>query len=570
MMNQPTLSVLLVEDEEVDAINVRRLLQSSKAAYQLTIVDCFADAKALWSKQDFNVMLVDLGLPDAEPFEPVRYVRERSAQVAIVVLSGNSDQGCYVDAVKSGADDYICKGDLNAKLLCCRIEQARQRVAQKSEIRSLLETVNQQNADLAKNAVDLEQKNKKLQKLCDSSEVFVNHVSHEFRTPLCVIKQYASLMAEGGLGSMSPQQIKTLNVIEDRVDGLSNLVDDMLDISRHEAGLLSARRSSCQISDWIEPELDSLRQRGSIRQIQIECRLDPNLPNVFCDQEKSGRILTNLVTNAIKFSPTGSQIDIHARFVGDGKEIAIDVTDRGPGISDDAVGRLVSRFQQTSTSRLACEKGFGLGLSIANELAELNLGRLSVASTPGEGSVFTFTIPIDDPRVVFDRYLNLVERSQIASPIQLCRIDAKIDGRSNLDQINAVHSILEFVLRCHDLLVKVSRDTWQVTLVSDQAGAEAFLHRVRTELAEASRNCPSSVIPDVQFCVGEVTTMINRIPAFANEASTDDASTEDISGDRDVVRVDHSESVSPVLSRIETIAWLSNQPNSPAMEWSHV
>lgn len=550
-MNQPTLSILLIEDDEVDRLHVGRLLQRGEGSYQLTTANCFADAQVLLDTHAFDVLLIDLGLPDAEPFEPVRYARQLSCRAAIVVLSGNPDQYFYVNAVKAGADDYICKSDLNPMLLYCRIEQARQRVEQKLKIQSLLDIVEQQNVDLAKNTIDLERKNQRLQQLCESSEVFVNHVSHEFRTPLCVIKQYANLMAEGGFGPMLADQIRTLEVIEDRVDGLSNLVDDMLDISRHDAGLLSARRTSCQVYEFIDSELDGLKQRASVRDIVIDFHQDTELPDVFCDKEKSGRILTNLVTNAIKFSPAGSTIEIRARLVGGGKDVAVDVKDHGPGISKDAIERLFSRFQQTASSRLSNDKGFGLGLSIAQELAELNLGKLSIQNNESAGSVFTFTMPIDDPLAVFERHLDFVKRNHADNPTKLCRIDVKVPESSTLDQISEVHAILDFVLRCHDLLLQTSRNIWQVTLVSDYEGADKFIQRVRSELAEASRNCPASQIPEVQFCVDEVST--------THEFSSPEP---DPTKRVVAVRVDQGTAALRLLSRGETINWLSDQQHS--------
>lgn len=509
-MTQSKISVLLIEDDLLDAKMVRRLLRGQDVAYQVTTAETFAAARSLMEANEFDVLLVDLGLPDAEPYEPVIHARSLGKTFAILVLSGHPDQCWYVDAIKSGADDYICKDDLSGMLLQCRIEQARQRVEQQMRIRVLLETVESQNSDLGRIAEDLQLKNQRLEQLCDSANQFVNHVSHEFRTPLCVIKQYASLLADGGFGDMSTEQAKTLHLIEDRVDGLNNLVDDMLDISRHDAGLLSAKRESCQPTDFIERELHGLQQRASVRNVTIAYQADDQLPAIFCDQEKAGRVLTNLVSNAIKYSPPESQVKIRVAMAETRQEVAIEVQDQGPGISVNEMKNIFTRFQVASSARVISEKGFGLGLCIAREMAELNLGNLTVRSVKGEGSTFMFTLPIDDPFVIVNRYLDFVEQTHRDHPFSLTRINVLIDEEASPEQTSAIHSVLDFVLRCHDLLLSTSSHQWQATVMADRTGAQRFIERVREELAEAKRNGPSIELPEVRFSMGETTSWNTR------------------------------------------------------------
>ena len=287
--------------------------------------------------------------------------------------------------LRQGAQDYLLKHEVEPKLLARSLRFAieRQRTA---ALESCIE-------QLAAAQVLLKKKNRRLAKLNRTVHEFVDNVSHEFRTPLTVIKEYASLVKDGVVGAVSDEQKQMLTIVEDRADDLNTMVDDMLDVSKLEAGLLRVDRRICQVADIVARVWPARECKAAVRGVQLEFQLDPKLEAVFCDPEKAGRVLTNLVTNAIKFCGQPGRVWLNCDREPDGAGVRLSVRDNGHGISPENQRAIFLRFKQLSESIRSSTKGFGLGLNIAKKLVELNLGEITVESEIGRGSTFAFTLP---------------------------------------------------------------------------------------------------------------------------------------------------------------------------------
>ena len=159
----------------------------------------------------------------------------------------------------------------------------------------------------------LERKNRRLEELYQTAHRFVDNVSHEFRTPLTVIMEYASLMQDGVVGELTSEQQQMLDVISDRAGDLNNMVNDMLDISKLETSMLGMWRCVCTVDDALDRVRDSLLKKASVKQIDLRFDIPEGLPEVFCDDEKIGRVLVNLVTNAIKFCGRPGKVHVWAK-----------------------------------------------------------------------------------------------------------------------------------------------------------------------------------------------------------------------------------------------------------------
>ncbi len=496
---QKTLSVLILEDDSTDAAIVTRLLARSCGQYRVHAVRSLAEAKQTIGECHYDVVISDLNLPDSVGLETVHCVRQVIPTAAIIVLSGSSDESNYVSALRAGADGFICKHDVDQRLLHRCIEQSMHRIQQQLKILELVREVDKQQSELARHAKELENKNASLRRLCESSQSFVNHVSHEFRTPLCVVKQYANLMADGSAGAVTEQQEYFLRVIEDRIDGLNNIVDDMLDVSRHEAGLLGASRKCCVIADVFDREIPLLRQRANLRKIEIVCDDYHGLPEIFCDQEKLGRSLTNLVTNAIKFSKAGSQIVVSVACCLIEQELRVSVRDFGEGIDPAECEKIFNRFRQATTSIQSGEKGFGLGLSITRELVELNLGDLSLTSVVGEGSTFSFSVPLNDIRSLVTRYLDRLLRLQTSYDKVVTVFEIAASNALTPQSLSDAQALLNFVLHARDLLVPVGSGRWILVLNTHAEGAREFCARLAKQTEETNRNRPVGKLPGFQL-----------------------------------------------------------------------
>lgn len=246
--------------------------------------------------------------------------------------------------------------------------------------------------------------NAELGAMAERAHRVVDDVSHEFRTPLAVIKEFASIISDGLAGPVSDQQEQYLKIMSGAVVDLNHMVEDLLDSSKLRAGRLRVERRPYSVEKIFGAARATLARKASSRSILIEEQVEDGLPDVFADEEKVRRVISNLMTNAIKFSPEGSTIILSATRSEVPGEVRIGVTDRGPGLSEEDIDSLFGRFQQVSTARSVAAKGFGLGLSIAEELTWLNLGKISVESEKGNGATFSFTLPCDDPAIVIDRY----------------------------------------------------------------------------------------------------------------------------------------------------------------------
>lgn len=232
---------------------------------------------------------------------------------------------------------------------------------------------------------------------------FVSTVSHELRTPMTSIKGYADLMLMGAAGKLTPPQLRYLQVIKNNADRLKALVNDLLDISRIETGKTQLKLQPVDIAQLITDVVNE-HARGRIQHEQIEIDLStsiaPSLPLANADHDKITRVLTNLVDNALNYTPAGGEVEIEAG--ADGAFVVVSVRDTGIGISPEYHEKIFDRFFRVEESQVQAIPGTGLGLSIVRSLVEMHGGEMTLTSEPGRGSTFTFTLPlvVDDNEMV--------------------------------------------------------------------------------------------------------------------------------------------------------------------------
>ena len=498
MTDEAAVRILMIEDDDGDATHLQITLRKSQGEYEFHRAESLAEGIVLAQEIDFRVILTDLNLPDSFGLGSVQQLSEMFDNTAIIVLSGQDQEQLYIDAVSKGAESFLCKGEITPTTVHRCIRQSIERIKQREEIKRLVDAVQNQALVLETQSAQLKTKNERLERLHDSSQKFVNNVSHEFRTPLCVVKQYASLIADGAVGVVSEEQCRMLRVIEDRVDDLNNIVDDMLDISRHESGLLAANRETCDSSQIVTHILSGLQQRASLRGISIEFHADETETPIFCDAEKVSRTLINLIVNAIKFSSAGDSIVVTISSSERDREVTFAVRDSGPGIEPEQREQIFSRFRQANTQLLSSTKGFGLGLNIAKELVDLNLGQMSLVSSVGEGSTFAFTVPFDDPQTVAQRYFTRLQHIDADASVCMIRIEAEIDTEMS-QRAEEIHLLLNYLLHSHDLLIKTGPTTWLVIQHANPESATSFLTRIEKETTSLNRNRPQGPLPKLHI-----------------------------------------------------------------------
>ncbi len=221
---------------------------------------------------------------------------------------------------------------------------------------------------------------------------FVAMVSHELRTPMTSIKGYVDLLLDGEVGELQPEQTEFLSIVRNNADRLVSLINDLLDISRIEAGRIELRRSSVDVAALIETVATSFRPQMEAHLQRLELHVPPDLPPVAGDQDRIAQILTNLLSNAHKYTPRSGGISISAGLEGD--QVRVQVCDSGIGMSADEQAQLFTKFFRADHQTVQEAPGTGLGLAITRSLVEAHGGAICVDSAPGRGSTFTFTLPI--------------------------------------------------------------------------------------------------------------------------------------------------------------------------------
>jgi hypothetical protein len=324
----------------------------------------------------------------------------------------------------------------------------------------------------------------------------LDDVSHEFRTPLTVITEYVSLLRDGIVGCVDPEQRRMLDIIGDRANDLNNMVDDMLDVSKFKSGLLGACRENCHIATIVDHVRSSLERKATIRKAEFEIAIDDELPEVYCSPEKIGRVIVNLAVNAIKFCGDPGKVRLWAKHDPESSQVVIGITENGPGIEQAQLASIFVRFKQLDAQRSNTSKGFGLGFSIAKELIDLNLGRLLVESQEGAGSTFSFTVPVAQPAVVMTRYLNWLGRVRNHPPV-ISLLAAHIDESTNSLITKEVHGFLNYTLRHNDLLLRADPHRWLLILPVDRDERALFVVRLMRMHQEVNRNRPQGPLPTI-------------------------------------------------------------------------
>jgi signal transduction histidine kinase len=259
------------------------------------------------------------------------------------------------------------------------------------EKREELERLNEQ---LTASNAELNEANARLRELADIREEFLALTPHDLRSPLTVISGVISFFTSGRLGELSPEQKNMVRMVERNTQTLIELVNDLLDAAKLESGSLQLELADVDlralVNEVCEPFVQLARERGLA--LTLEDAHAP-VPPVRADHAKLRRVIVNLLSNALKFTPKGGRVSVRAELSGDA-EVRIVVADTGVGIAADDLPVLFDKYEQARHRATRGEKGTGLGLYITRQLIELHGGTIRVESEVGKGSTFSFTLPM--------------------------------------------------------------------------------------------------------------------------------------------------------------------------------
>jgi signal transduction histidine kinase/HPt (histidine-containing phosphotransfer) domain-containing protein len=366
-----TVDVLLVEDDEGDAGLIVGLFRRTKKAalFRVSRAATLKDADALLVglRSSGAAVLLDLALADSADEATLAWIRTTAVTFPVIVLTGNDDQALPQRALRAGAQDYLTKWDFNSDALTRAILYATERHQIQQELRK------------AKDAADVASRAK---------TEFLANMSHEIRTPLAAVLGAAELLAESPL---APDQRRYLDLLNKAGTHLRALIDEILDLSKIEAGGVVLERTNFDLGEVLDDVCGLLRPRAESKGLELAGELLPGPARVTGDPHRLTQVLVNLVGNAIKFTARG-QVRLLAEKQTGGHAFRFTVADTGVGVSTADEELIFEAFAQADASTTRLHGGTGLGLAIARQLVELMGGQLTLKSAPGAGSEFSFSL----------------------------------------------------------------------------------------------------------------------------------------------------------------------------------
>ena len=229
--------------------------------------------------------------------------------------------------------------------------------------------------------------NTDLEKLDRAKTEFLSIVSHEFRTALTGIQGFSELIRDGGL---EPDELRAYGgYIFNDAERVNRLIGDMLDLDRMESGRMTMRAADVDVNEVLS---DAIARASSSNLVEFRSDLDPRLPIVTGDRDRLVQVVSNLVNNAVKYSPEGGTVTLSSR--AEGGYALITVADTGLGIPPDEIGHVFERFRRVRSGAAQSIAGTGLGLTIVKQIVEMHGGKIWIESALGHGSAFHFTIPL--------------------------------------------------------------------------------------------------------------------------------------------------------------------------------
>jgi signal transduction histidine kinase len=466
-MNNGHTHVLLIEDNPGDADLVRLRLVEGDSAVNISCVNRLADGLASMAREAPSVVLLDLNLPDSHGAETFRKVLEKAPGVPVVILSGQDDEALAIKALHQGVQDYLVKGDITSSHLERVMRYAIERQAL---IRTLEMSRHQQ----------LEFKNQ-----------FLSHVSHELRTPLTCIHQFVTILMDGLAGDINPEQRYHLDTVLKSVHQLRAMIRDLLEATRAESGKIRIEPRCITIGDLVRQAVSMMSPTAKEKHVGLEVGLDSRIPFVYADPDRVLQVLINLIDNAVKFTPPEGSVVVKACLAeADPSMVYISVADTGRGIGPEAKALIFERLYQDPNSIDNSRAGLGLGLFIAKQLVELHGGRIWVASEVGNGSTFSFTLPLYSLMKLLSPIIT--HDGRLREAIVLVKVElSPLPSVSRSTWKEVCQRSLETLRRCvyldKDLVLPVTgnvglNETFFVAASTDMERAEIMMKRIREQL----------------------------------------------------------------------------------------
>lgn len=364
--------ILVVDDKPENIFSLESMLSADNC--EILTASNGNEALRIAYTESLSLILLDVQMPGMDGFEIAQVLKEnnKTKDVPIIFVTAiNKDISFVVKALKGGAVDYLYKP--------LDIEFTRAKVA------AVLRMVEAQ--------TELNRKNAELQKTNSEKNYYLGVAAHDLRGPLGHIKMFSEYLIDELNGKIDEEQKEYLSIINKSSGFLLRLVDNLLDISKIEAGELKLNHQEVDFSEFLREQISLANPHAQRKNIIFEFKPYQGVISLECDPMHISQVVNNILTNAVKFSSQGTTVTVINEL--DGDNAIVHITDQGQGIPADELPTIFNAFQKTSVKSTEGEKSTGLGLAIVKKIVEAHGGRIWADSEVGKGTTFSFSLPLE-------------------------------------------------------------------------------------------------------------------------------------------------------------------------------
>lgn len=390
---------LLIIDDEVDI--TKALVRQFRKKYNVFSTTDAADGLQIMERENIQVVLSDQRMPGMTGVDFFKRIKDKYPDALKLILTGYADIEAVIGAINEGQVFRYVKKPWNPDELEAIIREAFEKYELITNNRRLMHSLQEMNATLEEKVktrtLELEKLNERLSELNMEKNRYIGMVAHDLRNPIGVAASYSDLLIEDYNSISRKDHLDYLGEIKSSCYFSLDLIRDFLDASKIEAGIFDL---DCNEQDYITFVKQNIRQndlfaRGKTQTIVLESAIDRLI--TYFDASKMQQVLNNLISNAIKYSQQHTRIVV--RISATENFVLTSIIDQGQGIPESELPKIFQPYQTTSVKPTGNEKATGLGLAIVKKIIEAHRGEISVVSTPGNGSNFSFSMPVSPSKI---------------------------------------------------------------------------------------------------------------------------------------------------------------------------